>query len=557
MGSTFLLFAEVIIYFIAIMVLGVFTRKWVSNMSDFFTSGRELSAITMALGLAGIMFSGATLPTISGFTISHSLWIGSFYMWGWALGIFIFGRFFAPAIRRSGVMTLPEWAEIRFDSKTRTVVAIATSIAAFGALFAQVVGLGNNMATITGWPYWLCALIVVVICTIYMFAGGFWALSVSDMCHMTITAISFVVVLLYLGAAVGSPTAVAAAIPDSEKIVGSFLGKSPDWFMTSFKYPSFMSLLCGWFLCQMGCQYYWMRAIGGRSEKAVKRGYYLSGLITIIFGSTMLAFFGVYAIYMYGDKATSANAFGLIVKGLPVGLDGLLFTGMVAGCMSTFSTALLGVSAPITRDIYQRLINPKADAETMTRASRIITVAVAVVGYGFAYFWKAGSGHGLAFMWAFSCPTAALLLLSYCWKKVTVPAGFIGELVGLVFTAYWYISGKSSIVHPMWVGFVSTFVLVLVISFFTQPKYYGKDGYKSPDASKNPKLQQNSAAFMAYQEEQYAEAMRNLMRPAIGTASYKAAVEKHHDKSFSIADFVFPHLTGRRPGDAVIVERTE
>ena len=554
--STFLLFAEVIIYFVAIMILGVFTRKWVSNMSDFFTSGRELSAITMALGLAGIMFSGATLPTISGFTISHSLWIGSFYMWGWALGIFIFGRFFAPAIRRSGVMTLPEWAEIRFDSKTRTVVAVATSIAAFGALFAQVVGLGKNMATITGWPYWACALIVVVICTIYMFAGGFWALSVSDMCHMTITAISFVVVLIYLGIAVGGPGKVATAIPDSGLIVGSFLGKSPDWFMTSFKYPSFMSLLWGWFLCQMGCQYYWMRAIGGRSEKAVKRGYYLSGVITIVFGSTMLAFFGVYAIYMYGDAATSANAFGLIVKGLPVGLDGLLFTGMVAGCMSTFSTALLGVSAPLTRDIYQRLINPKADAATMTKASRIITVCVAIVGYGFAYFWTAGSGHGLAFMWAFSCPTAALLLLSYVWKRVTVPAGFIGELVGLVFTAYWYISGKSSIVHPMWIGFVTTLVLVLVISLFTQPKYYGKEGYKSPEPSKNAKLRQN-AAFIAYQDEQYAEAMRNLMRPAFGSKKYKAAVEAHHDKSFSIADFVFPHLTGRRPGDAVSVDRAE
>ena len=143
MLRTVLLFGEVLVYFIFVFILGVISKKWVSNMSDFFTSGRELSVLAMSFGLAGIMFSGATLPTISGFAITHSLWIGSLYMWGWAVGIFFFGRVIAPAIRRSGITTVSEWAEVRYDNKTRTVVALATSIAAFGALFAQVVGLGH------------------------------------------------------------------------------------------------------------------------------------------------------------------------------------------------------------------------------------------------------------------------------------------------------------------------------------------------------------------------------------------------------------------------------
>lgn len=558
MLRTVLLFGEVLVYFIFVFILGVISKKWVSNMSDFFTSGRELSVLAMSFGLAGIMFSGATLPTISGFAITHSLWIGSLYMWGWAAGIFFFGRVIAPAIRRSGVTTVSEWAEVRYDAKTRTVVALATSIAAFGALFAQVVGLGNNITAVTGIPYWATTLIVVVLCTSYMYLGGFWALSITDVSHMTVVMVAFLVVLVYLFSANGGIAEVILNSPGAETRVFSFLGNSPDWFMTSLKYPSFPSLLFGWAFCQLGCQYYWMRAVGGRSELAVKRGYYLSGLITIVFGSTMLAAFGLIALKLYGeDVVTSANAFGMIIKGLPIGLDGLLLVALVAGCMSTFSTALLGVSSPITRDIYQRILAPKASAKQLTTASRMITLAVAALSYIFALLWKQGSGHALAFMWAFSCPTAALVLLGYFWNRVTVKAGFWGELIGLIVTAGWYIAGLSGVVHPMWVGFIVTGVIIIVITLFTKPKYYGAADYKPAEASKAAGLAQNAALMSQYQEEQYKEAMCNVMRPAFGGKKWRAMVEKHHNETYTIADFFFPHLTERTLNDVYPAKSAE
>lgn len=549
MVKNIILLGEVAIYFIFIMFLGVMSKKWVRNMSDFFTSGRELSVLAMSFGLAGIMFSGATLPTISGFAITHSLWVGSLYMWGWALGIFFFGKIFAPAIRRSGIITIPEWAEVRYNEKTRTVVAVATSVAAFGALFAQVVGLGNNITAVTGIPYWATTLGVVILCTAYMYLGGFWALSITDISHMTVVMIAFAVTLVYLFATVGGgPIDVLTNSPGAESRVMTFFGNSPDWFMTSLRFPSLPSLLFGWAFTQLGCQYYWMRAVGGRSEIAVKRGYYLSGVITIIFGSTMLALFGTYALYMFGEaNVTSQDAFGMIIKNLPIGLDGLLLVALVAGAMSTFSTALLGVSSPITRDIYQRIFAPNADAKQLTKASRIFTLIIAAVGYVFALLWKAGSGHALAVMWAFSCPTAALVLLGYYWNRVTVKAGFWGELIGLIFTLGWYLAGLSHIAHPMWVGFIVTFVLIVIITLFTKPKYYGEPGFEPGEASHAPGLAQSSVTMIKdYQDKQFKTAMQDVMRPWIGTKKWKARVEKHHNETYTLADFMFPNITGRR-----------
>ncbi len=558
-STTLLLYTQVVLYFVFMIIIGLITKKWVYTMTDFFSSGRELGVIAMGLGLASIIFSGATLPAISGFAITHSLWVASLYMWGWAAGIIIFGKMFAPAVRRSGVFTLAEWAEVRFDSNTRTVVAVAISIAAFGALFSQVIGLGNNLTALTNIPYWATTLGIVLLCTFYMYAGGFWALSISDMSHITVVIISFVVTLVYLFGTVANPIELLTNSAALGSRVDTFLGNSPDDFLTSLKFPSLASFLFGWFITQMGCQYYWMRAVGGRSESAVKKGYYLSGAIAILFGSTMLALFGLYALYIFGEGNFKPDtAFGLIIKSLPTGLDGLLLLALIAACMSTFSTALLGVASPITRDIYQRLFAPNATAVQLTKASRTITAVVALIAYLFALLWKAGAAHGLAFMWAFSSPTAATLLLGYFWERVTVKAAFWGELIGLILTTAWYVSGLSDIVHPMWVGFITTFIIIVMITLFTKPKYYATKEFQPSVPSNASGLSQTNMELKSqYQDEQFREAMCNVMRPCIGSKKYRHRVEQHHNKAYTLADFMFPHITGRQFDDVIPVRLSE
>ncbi len=547
-STTLLLYTQVVLYFVFMIIIGLITQRWVSTMAGFFSSDRELGVIAMGLGLASIIFSGAMLPAITGFAITHSLWIASLYMWGWAAGIIVFGKVFAPAVRRSGVFTLAEWAEVRFDSNTRTVVAVAISIAAFGALFSQVIGLGNILTALTDIPYWAATLGIVLLCTFYMYAGGFWALSISDMSHITLVIIAFMGALTYLFSTVANPIEILTNSPAVEIRVDTFLGISPGDFLTSLKFPSLASFLFGWFITQMGCQYYWMRAVGGRSERAVKKGYYLSGIIAIIFGSTVLALFGLYALYIFGEDNFKPDiAFSLIIKSLPIGLDGLLLLALMAACMSTFSTALLGVASPITRDIYQRLFAPNASTVQLTKASRTITVVVALIAYLFALLWKAGAAHGLAFMWAFSSPTAATLLLGYFWKRVTVKAAFWGELIGLILTTVWYISGLSDVVHPMWVGFITTFIMIMMITLVTKPKYYASKEFKPGALSTASGLAQtNMTLSKQCQGERFREAMCNVMRPCIGSKKYRDRMEQRHNNTYTLADFMFPHITGRR-----------
>ena len=539
---TFLLFGEVIVYFFFMVLIGLITKKWVSNISDFFISGREVSWLPIGLGLAAIMFSGATLPAISGLAITHGLWVGSLYMWGWAAGIIIFGvwgKSFGPAIRRSGVYTLPEWAQIRYDERTRTVVAVATSIAAFGALFAQVVGLGVNLSALTGIPYWGTTLIITVLCTFYMYAGGFWALSISDMAHMVVIMIALTASVIYLIATYGSPVDVFSSIEGADWRVFSFLGKLD----FSLRFPSVWSLLFGWVLTMFGAQYYWMRAVGARSEKEVKKGYLLSGVITFLFGSTLLAGFGLYAIHIFGDgNFNPGSAFGLIVRILPLGLDGFLLVAMTAAAMSTFSTALIGVSSPLLRDVYQRFLKPNATSEELVLPSRIITLAVAVIAWVTALLWKESAALALAALWAFSVPTAVILILGHYYNRITSKAAFWGVAIGVVATIFWYFApgNLAQYAHAMWVAFFVTLIVTLVVTFTSKPKYYGAEDFKPKEPSKAEGIAQT--AVSAFQTEEHKKAMQELMKPAIGTKKWKKIIEDKHNDSKSISQILFPNL---------------
>ena len=53
------------------------------------------------------------------------------------------------------------------------------------------------------------------------------------------------------------------------------------------------------------------------------------------------------------------GAYGLIASTFPAFLGSFFVIGAVAASVSTASTSALGASAVATRDIYQRMINPR------------------------------------------------------------------------------------------------------------------------------------------------------------------------------------------------------
>ena len=107
--------------------LGWYAKRWGHTDSDYLLAGRQVSLIPGIASICGIAFAGSMTSIIPGLTIQYGFlgWIlgGSLPL---VIGYILYGVFACPYIRRCGAYTIPEWLEMRFDTRTRVVVSIAT-----------------------------------------------------------------------------------------------------------------------------------------------------------------------------------------------------------------------------------------------------------------------------------------------------------------------------------------------------------------------------------------------------------------------------------------------
>ena len=99
--------------------------------------------------------------------------------------------------RRSGCMTLAEWMKFRFGQDpgahiSRIVSAISQLIFCVGILAYAIVGAGLFLSTFFPFPPWICALVLVIVTTIYTIEAGFFGVVVTDIFQMLLVLIGVV-----------------------------------------------------------------------------------------------------------------------------------------------------------------------------------------------------------------------------------------------------------------------------------------------------------------------------------------------------------------------------
>ena len=176
-------FIIVFIVFIAFLIVSsLVARSWVKETDDYVLAGRQISTIMNIFGVIAIGFAGTTMALSPGFAIQFGFW-GSV---GWALvysfcGLALYGILYSNFIRRCGAQTLPEYLEMRYDAKTRSVVAITSVVGMLGILANNVVSAINNICAYTGWPSPVVTAVLFAVIIVFTYVSGMWAISMTDM----------------------------------------------------------------------------------------------------------------------------------------------------------------------------------------------------------------------------------------------------------------------------------------------------------------------------------------------------------------------------------------
>ena len=158
---------------------------------DYFLAGRGLTWWLVGFSLIAANISTEQFVGMSG---KAADWLGmaiASYEWMAAITLVIVAFLFVPTFLRSGVFTIPEFLEYRYNPFARTVMAISTLVILVGVPTASVIYSGAKVITVNFQGQSLLGLdlgsitvgcwIIGVLAAVYVFAGGLKACAWADL----------------------------------------------------------------------------------------------------------------------------------------------------------------------------------------------------------------------------------------------------------------------------------------------------------------------------------------------------------------------------------------
>ncbi len=197
MTRTHAILLTLLVYNVALVVIGLLSQKKTHDGVDFFLGGRGLGPMVAAISAAASSSSAWTLLGVSGAAYTwglSSLWIFPSCVGGFLLNWFLL----APALQRhshrSGDITVTEVLAGPSGTPLRRAVSVTASVIVLASLgtyvASQFQGAGKTFSETFGISITTSVLIGSAIVVFYTLLGGFWAVSVTDTLQGGVMALS-------------------------------------------------------------------------------------------------------------------------------------------------------------------------------------------------------------------------------------------------------------------------------------------------------------------------------------------------------------------------------
>ena len=466
----------ILAYLLLTIFIGFWYRKKArENKDSYLMGGKSLPWYKLGLSDASDMFdiSGTMWMVSLCFVYGlKSIWIP----WLWPVFNQVFMMMFLSRwLRRSNANTGAEWLMTRFGAvgkgvKGAQAVVIAFAlISCFGFLAYGFVGLGKFIEIFVPWhmikdymPFELAdkyvphfyGIIFTLFAMFYSILGGLHSIVLGDMIKyavMTVACIAIAVIaIIHLN---GQTLNVPKGWDDpffSWKLDLDWSGiaadankKIADDGFSLFGLFFGMMIMKGVFASLAGPapNYDMQKILSTRSpEEASKMTGFVSIILlpvrySMVMGLTVLALLYYNQLYLKGpDGVTDFERIlpATINTFLPVGVLGIVLTGLLGAFMGTFSGTVNAAQAYIVNDIYLKYINPTANDKRIISANYLVGIAVVFIGVVLGLYVK---DVNTILQWIVSGlygGYVAANMLKWFWWRFNANGYFVGMLFGVI-----------------------------------------------------------------------------------------------------------------------------
>ena len=423
-----MIIAGLAVYLAIMLAIGLYASRRVEGSADFVVAGRRLGIWLSTGTLAATWFGGGLCIGAASAAYSGGFLAVIADPFGAALCLFLAGLFYVRALRRTGVMTVASFFTHRFSRSSGLLASVCTIPAYVGWVASLMVAFGRILQSLAGVEPTTAILLGAAVVLVYTFAGGMWAVTLTDFVQLTILIVGMVVLTPILLSDMGGWSAIAAQIPTERFFLYPHEGDATAWF----------GYVRDWLVIGLGNlagQDLIQRTLSSRDDNIAVRSAYYSGLIYVTIGF-LPVLLGMAGAVLLPDLADPDLVMMALAEHYLPTFALILFVGaLVSALLSSADSALLAPASVVGWDIL-RHFRPQADERTCLIVSRIAVVLFGLFALALALY-KTSVYDLMVDSWSVLLATLFVPLTAGIWWSRANAAGSLASI--LVGAAAWLI----------------------------------------------------------------------------------------------------------------------
>jgi len=447
----------VVAYLVGMLIVGAVVGKLkIKNSKDYLVAGRRMGLFMVAFSLSANNIGGGSTTGLAQKAFGDWGMSACWYVLAASVAMIPLA-YFAPKIRKTMAITIPEVVGRRFGKFSSNFTAILSVLSLFCLTSSQIAASGTVINVLTGIPMNVCLVVAGLVIILYTTMGGMIADQISDLVQFLIILVGLAVATPIVLHDCGGWAAISAKLPAAKLSFtqigwATIIGYIFNYFCTFLAGPEMVS-----------------RFETAKDEKTARNAAFLSAVLMAAM-SIFPTLLGLAAFALKdnlpGLAENGSNAMMVVTGAYAPGVvTGLISAAIICATMSSADSNLLCMSTMIINDIYPGFGGKKKLSEKQTIFwTRFFNVATALVAMGISMFGVSivamnTFAFGIRCAGPFSAYGLGLVV-----PKATKNSGIVSILTGTAGFIAWQIVGKGSaylLMLPVVFG-----CLVSVITFF-------------------------------------------------------------------------------------------
>lgn len=454
-----------ILFLVGIALIDLWSSKRTKNANDWMVAGHKLGLLPCIGTYFATIVSSVSILSYVGYFYLNGLG-GAWIISGTFLTSILAYVFYAAKLREYGVTTLPDFLERRFGKLESILGACITLVASVFLLCAQLIAGTMLMKIMTGLNTALCTILFAFLLICLTFLGGMNSVAWTDTFCSGIMLLGVWILMIVMLMNTDDVSGAWNSIKEIDRNLVNPFG---------IGIPMALSWLFTWGFGNFGVPQFVARFFTAKDSQTAKKSQIWTLLLLAFFYFPLILVGIIGIVALPGLKEQDEVTIHLINVFLNPVTGGIIFSAILASCVSTADSILLLSATTLANDIYRKRINSNASSEKLVLISKVSTLSIGVLAVIVTLIQSDGilwiQARMVTLMGAAMAPS---VLVGSAWKGANNTGGLSSFITGLLTAIIWYALNQPFNMMPMLpafiVGMAAMFIGSAIGNWFSREK---------------------------------------------------------------------------------------